>query len=183
MKALAVRKQVLVADIIALERQGVRRAPDARPPVTKAEAIQLRDGERPVSISGVPDSDGERLRDLHRELAMINLCDDANHNLAQDLTHREFRERFARRGHEWTAANRAICEALLALERALHARDRLSNELKPPGSNTLPLEGHPLLGRLGRSESTIYRFLQSAVTAGVLTAAEFEKEVKNARTF
>jgi hypothetical protein len=73
-----------------------------------------------------------------------------------------------------------ISAAVVGLELALQKRDALLKEIKPP-VDLIPGAGWVFLGRIGRSESQAYRFLQAAAAAGWITNDRFRAEVDASR--
>ena len=86
-------------------------------------------------------------------------------------------ERYRLRADDVKAAMADIVDAVLALEEAFQRRDALLKEIKPLASR-IPAAGWTLLGRIGRSESMAYRFMQMAAASGWISEEKFNAAVK-----
>ena len=89
-------------------------------------------------------------------------------------------ERFQGRADDVRTCMAGIVDAVVGLERALQRRDALLKEIKPP-AELLPGAGWVFLGRIGRSESQAYRFMQAAVAAGWIPNEKLRAEIEASR--
>jgi hypothetical protein len=177
---LNARRVALTDEIVKLESRGVfcSRADGAAPRELRARAMGLLNGSAAAFAERFSD-DAPQIDAFYAERELI----DAALNIAEKIEFAQEAEAAAQRFEEHRAdyekAMRGIVGALLALEHAQQARDRLIAKIRPlsplPGSNLA------LAGRLGLAGSIAYRALQQCVANGWLSQSEFRKEIENAR--
>lgn len=122
----------------------------------------------------------DQIRVLKRKIDVAAKALEEGDRLVQRLTLEAAAERLRLRADDITAAMGGIAEAVMALESALQKRDALVKEIKP-APNTFPGMGWVFLGRVGRSESQSYQFLQAAANAGWISQERFKAAVKKSR--
>lgn len=146
----------------------------------KIAARQLLNGAAEKFLPSPPPGVSLQIRELKRKIEVADAAIAEGGDLVEKLKNDAAVERYRLRADEVRASMVAIVDAVVALEMAFQRRDALLKEIKPPAS-LIPGAGWALLGRLGRSESMSYRFLQSAAAAGWITEQQFTAAVEQSR--
>jgi hypothetical protein len=146
----------------------------------RREARELLNGAVDGLLPPPQPTAGEQIRVLRHDIEVANAALEETEKLVGRLQSEAALERMRLRAGDIRATMGGIADAVLALESALQRRDALLKELKP-SPDFIPGAGWAFLGRIGRSESQSYRFLQAAVAAGWLSEEKFTAAVKQSR--
>jgi hypothetical protein len=143
-------------------------------------ARELLNGAAIDLLPAIVESDEQRRTALEFKIAAANRALDEADRLAGNLEGQIAREKLRVYGDDIKALLAEGVDAVIALERFLQKKDAFFKKLKLP-FNSVPLLGWPLLGRLGRSESAAYRYLQVNVAVGGISQERFDAEVNASR--
>jgi hypothetical protein len=176
---LDTQRRAVVDGIIRLEKLGERETFAAISPNRK-EAVKLLNGSAGGMFDPDPSSPRITLKALREKLGVIDEALALAEKLENDLAIKAERARWDEYGQEYAAAMGGVAAAVLGLEHALQARDRVLAKIRP--SRVLAAgQGVPFMGRLKNGGSSASRFLQVCAAQGWIRTAEFEKAVKEAR--
>lgn len=175
------RRRFIISQIVEAEKTGLRAVPlDAEKAESRHRAVELLNGAAAPHLPPADSIDpAVHLAALRSELIVVDEALTIAEGLYRPLAIREGAERFETRRDDWQSAMNQVALCLIALERALQARDAIAGEIK--SMSPLAGEGWPFCGRLSNSGSQTYRFLQTATTEGWLSMGEFVEELENAR--
>jgi hypothetical protein len=142
-------------------------------------ARELLNGAAVDLLPPLPDEAGS-IEVLKEKIRTADAALEEGGRLIAQLQYQAGVERFRARADDVRACMAGISAAVVGLELALQKRDALLKEIKPP-VDLIPGAGWVFLGRVGRSESQAYRFLQAAASAGWITNDRFRAEVDASR--
>lgn len=166
----------LTAQILQLERAHVRPPSTYRP--ARGDARKLLDGTLPEPVE--LDEPEERLASLHHQRDVVKETLALADNLQRSLLAREASQRYEQHKAELYEKMTAIARAVVALEHALQARDRVLDKIRAIDPVTECM-GWPFCGRLSDSATQAARFLNFSAMKGWLSQREVDREIAEAR--
>jgi hypothetical protein len=171
------RRAALHAELRRLDDVGrffISEEPQAK---VRREGRELLNGAADGLLPAADLPVGDRIRVLRHDLDVADAALEDAGKLVNRLQREAAHERLRLRADDVRRVMAGICDTVLSLELALQRRDALMSELQPTPEST-PGAGWVFLGRVGRSESQAYRFLQAAVVAGWLPEEKLNAAIK-----
>jgi hypothetical protein len=143
-------------------------------------ARELLNGAALDLLPSIVESDAQRKTALEFKIAASTRALDEADRLVGNLNAQIANEQLRVYGPDIKALLAKGADLVVALERWQQEKDAFFKKLNLPYT-MVPLLGWPLLGRIGRSESTAYRYLQANIPLGVISQERFDAEVKASR--
>jgi hypothetical protein len=143
-------------------------------------ARELLNGAALDLLPSIVESDAQRKSALEFKIAASTRALDEADRLVGNLNSQIGSEKLRVYGDEIKALFAEGVDAVIALEKFQQKKDAFFKKLNLP-YQMVPLLGWPLLGRVGRSESTAYRYLQVNIPLGVISQERFDAEVRASR--
>jgi hypothetical protein len=167
------------AELVRLEKLGIFSPSHLDAIKVSRAARELLNGAADGLLPPVSNDYTGQIHVLRHNIRVATQALEEGNRLIPGLQRKVAAERFNAHAAEIRAAFDGIVDAIISLEHAQQRRDALLRDLKLP-ADMVP-SGWPLLGRLGRSESTAYRTLQAWSLGGWVSAEKFEAEVARSR--
>jgi len=167
------------AELARLEKTGVFSPSQSDARKIALAARELLNGAAASLLQPLANDATEQIQALRHNILVATAALEEGERLAARLQRDAAQERFTANADEIRKVFEDITDAVVALEHAQQRRDALLKQIKLP-ADMVP-NGWPLLGRLGRSESSAYRMLQALATSGWFPIDKFQAEVERSR--